>query len=189
MSIYQPQFIAVSGVKGNGGKNFKFLIQALWDVALFRMVKGHFPFPCARSPDAARTHYLTHKALCSSTFTLSSNTPSLFAPTPRALSLVSTRMPGYPHALSSWDGSLAFRWTLAASHWEISMATRSLFRSKKPPSPSAARRPCILEETVRGYTPAAPKQQIETWMRCSPQELCLPTQQVTVPFSRIVTNS
>ena len=77
MSIYQPQFIAVSGVKGNGGKNFKFLIQALWDVALFRMVKGHFPFPCARSPDAARTHYLTHKALCSSTFTLSSNTPSL----------------------------------------------------------------------------------------------------------------
>ena len=77
LSIYQPQCIAVSGVKGNGSENFEFLFQALWDVAMFQMVEGHFPVPCARSPDADLTHYLTHNALCSSTFTLSSNTPSL----------------------------------------------------------------------------------------------------------------
>jgi len=40
--MYRSQFIAVSGVKGSGRKILKFLIQALWDVALFQLVKGDF---------------------------------------------------------------------------------------------------------------------------------------------------
>ena len=39
----QSYSIDVSGVKGNGSKFSKFLLQALWDVALFQLVKGDFP--------------------------------------------------------------------------------------------------------------------------------------------------
>ena len=131
LSIYQPQCIAVSGVKGNGSENLEFLIEALWDMSLFQMVKGQIPVPCARSPDAARTHYLTQThyavplSLCRRTL------PLCFTPTPRTLSHVSTRIPGYQHAISSWDGSPAFRWTLDASPSEDSMAIPRCFAVRR----------------------------------------------------------
>ena len=150
VNIYQPQFIAVSGVKGNGSKNLKFLIQALWDVAQFEMVKGHIPVPCARSPHAALTHYRTHNALCSSTFTLSSNTPSL-------LRTYTTRSVTCEHKnpwLSTRD--LVVRWLPRLPLDARCIAVRrlnghpSLFRGEKTPSPSAPRSPCLPEETVHG---------------------------------------
>jgi hypothetical protein len=43
VSMYQSQYIAVSGVKESGKQVLKVLFQALWKVALFHLVKGDFP--------------------------------------------------------------------------------------------------------------------------------------------------
>jgi hypothetical protein len=43
LSTYQSQCKPVSGVKGSKRKILKFLIQALWDVALFQLIKGNYP--------------------------------------------------------------------------------------------------------------------------------------------------
>ena len=43
VAMYRSQFIAVSGVKGSGREVKKFVIQTLWFVALFQLVKGDFP--------------------------------------------------------------------------------------------------------------------------------------------------
>jgi len=42
VSKYRSYCIAVSGVKGIGRKILKFLIQTLWDVALFQLVKSNY---------------------------------------------------------------------------------------------------------------------------------------------------
>ena len=42
MSTYLSQCIAVSGEKGSGSDLLKFLIQGLWNVAWFQMVKATF---------------------------------------------------------------------------------------------------------------------------------------------------
>jgi hypothetical protein len=43
LSTFQSHHIAVSGVKGSGRNILKSLIQTLWDVALFQLVKGNLP--------------------------------------------------------------------------------------------------------------------------------------------------
>jgi hypothetical protein len=42
VNTYLSQCIAVSGEKGSGSDLLKFLIQGLWNVALFQMVKATF---------------------------------------------------------------------------------------------------------------------------------------------------
>jgi hypothetical protein len=42
VNIYRSQCIAVNGVTGSGNDLLKFLIQGLWDMALFRMLKATF---------------------------------------------------------------------------------------------------------------------------------------------------
>jgi len=128
-------------------------------------------------PDATRTQYLTHTAPTSSTLTLSWNTrPILRRSTTSPVacelknrSLVNTRIPHYPPAVSPWHGSLANRWTLAVSPWEWlhhhplsgcgvgSLAIRSLPRRWETSSlsavrslPQSLRAPCRRETSPHG---------------------------------------
>jgi hypothetical protein len=92
-------------------------------------------------------HYVVTHSLCR--WTLVRSTTSSVSCELKNQSLVNTRIPRYPLAVSPWYGSLAIRWTLAVPPWKYSiairsvspcdgsLAIRSLLRRGKTPSPSA----------------------------------------------------
>jgi hypothetical protein len=65
---------------------------------------------------------------------------------------VSTGIPYCPLTLSPWDGSLAYRWTHDISAGVDFIAIPPLSRRGKTRPTSAARSPCLREETARMLT-------------------------------------